>query len=241
MVNTVTAPVTTYADTGLNSGTTYWYKITAYDNGNNESAKTGAVSATPVDLPPAAPVGLSASPGSKQISLSWTANIESDVTGYMIYRSASQNGTYTMINTVNAPTTTYTNTGLSDGTTYWYKIKAYDAGSNESLLSAAVSATTSTIPAAPRNVEADDGPSQNAITISWSANTEPEVAYYDIYRSTSQNGTYNLIKTVSKNENKTSYQDGNLNDDNTYWYYIIARTSTNVKSNPSSKVSQEPK
>lgn len=94
---------------------------------------------------PAPPSGLSGSASSaSEIALSWTDN-SSNETGFKIERKTGAGGTYSEIATVSANVTTYTNTGLSEATTYYYQVRAYNAAGNSSYSSEA-SATT---PAAP--------------------------------------------------------------------------------------------
>jgi len=94
---------------------------------------------------PSTPTGLSATAvSSSQINLSW--NAVSGATGYDIYRSTSAGGTFTRLGSEptisGGSTTSYSDTGLSAGTTYYYKVSALNA-SGESAASSAVSATTS--------------------------------------------------------------------------------------------------
>src|SRR3989344_745725 len=93
---------------------------------------------------PSTPTGLSANAvSSSQINLSWAQS--ADATGYDIYRDTSSSGSFPRIGgepTVSSgDTTAYANTGLSAGTTYYYKIAALNA-SGESAASNAVSAKT---------------------------------------------------------------------------------------------------
>ncbi|MBI5043343.1 MAG: fibronectin type III domain-containing protein [Nitrospirae bacterium] len=70
----------------------------------------------------------------------WTDN--STETGFRIERSGSSGGPYSEIATVGANVTTYSNTGLSSSTTYYYRVRAYNANGN-SASSSVASATTS--------------------------------------------------------------------------------------------------
>jgi hypothetical protein len=86
--------------------------------------------------PPAAPTGLTATAGVQQVSLAWTAS--SGATSYNVKRSTTHGGPYT---TVNSPSgTSYTDPGLTAGTTYYYVVSAVNAG-GESANSSEVSAT----------------------------------------------------------------------------------------------------
>ncbi|MGB0515152.1 MAG: fibronectin type III domain-containing protein, partial [Wenzhouxiangellaceae bacterium] len=99
--------------------------------------------APPADDPPAAPTGLTASAGNKKVDLVWNANGESDLASYRIYRSQQSGGGYALIATVSATSTSFSNTGLRNGRTYYYVIGAVDAAGQESPTSAEVSATPS--------------------------------------------------------------------------------------------------
>jgi fibronectin type 3 domain-containing protein len=89
-------------------------------------------------LPAAAPTGLVTTGATvSSISLSWNAS--SGAAGYRVYRSSSLTGTYTQVETTSG--TTYTNTGLTATTTYYYKVSAYNSA-GESAQSGYVYATT---------------------------------------------------------------------------------------------------
>jgi endo-1,4-beta-xylanase len=93
--------------------------------------------------PPPAPTGLTATAGNGQVTLSW--NAASGATGYIVKRSTTSGGPYTVIAN-NLTGTSFTNTALSNGTTYFYVASAINA-SGESTNSAQVSATPQGPPA----------------------------------------------------------------------------------------------
>src|SRR5204863_410809 len=132
-----TPTATSYSDTGLADATTYSYTVAARDAAGNVSANSAVVSATTADTtPPSTPTGVVATAaGATTINLSWTASTDNvGVTGYIVKR----NGTL-----VATPTaTSYSDTGLSDATTYSYTVAARDAAGNVSSDSAGASATT---------------------------------------------------------------------------------------------------
>ena len=81
---------------------------------------------------PAAPANLSATPRSEgQTTLSWEANPEGDLRAYLLYRS-TRSGSETLLDTLSAGTTTYRDENLSDGQSYFYRLKALDVAGNES-------------------------------------------------------------------------------------------------------------
>jgi predicted carbohydrate-binding protein with CBM5 and CBM33 domain len=87
---------------------------------------------------PLAPTGLAAIAGDGQVQLSWTA--ASGATGYNVKRSTTNGGPYANVNTSPVSSTSFTNTGLTNGTAYFYVVTAVNA-SGESPVSTQASAT----------------------------------------------------------------------------------------------------
>lgn len=87
---------------------------------------------------PAAPSGLSATPGSNSITLSWAANSEPDLGGYRIIRDGVQ---VASVGTV----TSYVDSNLTPGSTYSYVVRAVDTSNNISANSATVTATLAAV------------------------------------------------------------------------------------------------
>jgi hypothetical protein len=117
--------VTAYSDMGLSPGTTYYYRVRAY-NGTGDSGYSPAAGATTPNPPPAAPSGLSATKiSSSQIHLNWADNSNNE-TGFRIERKLGAGGAYAEIATVGANVTSYANTALAGGTVYYYRVRAYN-------------------------------------------------------------------------------------------------------------------
>jgi chitin-binding protein len=83
---------------------------------------------------PVAPTALAATPGNAQVALTW--NAANGATSYNVKRSATSGGPYANV-TTGVTTTSYTNTGLTNGTTYYYVVTAVNA-SGESPISTQV-------------------------------------------------------------------------------------------------------
>src|SRR2546422_238625 len=153
---------TTYSNTGLSPSTTYSYRVSAINSvGTSSPSNTAsATTSAPAAAPPGSPTGLGATTvSSSQIDLSWTApanNGGSAITGYKIYRSSSS-GTEGYLTTL-GNVTSYNNTGLASGHTYFYKITAVNS-IGTSPQSNEASATTLAIPSAPQNLQATGGSS----------------------------------------------------------------------------------
>jgi hypothetical protein len=133
-----------YTDTGLTNGTKYYYVISAY-NSAGQSSNSSEVSVTPMAPagPPAAPANLQATAGNAQVMLTWSAS--ASATSYNVKRSTTSGGPYAILS---SPTVTnFTDTGLTNGTTYYYVVSA--------LNSAGESGNSAQASAAPVNAPAD--------------------------------------------------------------------------------------
>lgn len=114
---------TNYSSTGLNSATTYYYVVSAV-NGSGVSADSVEASAMTLAAPPPAPTGLTAILGANQVTLSWTASPAA--TSYNVKRATTSGGPYTTVAS-GVTSTNYTNTGLTNGVTYYYVVSASNA------------------------------------------------------------------------------------------------------------------
>jgi hypothetical protein len=123
LLTTTPGNVTSFDDTAVTNGTTYFYKVSAV-NGVGEGPQSNEVSATPpAPTVPGAP-SLAASAGTGVVHLSWAAppNGGSTIGNYKIYRGTSTS-TESLLTTV-ANVTSFEDTAVSNGTTYFYKVSA---------------------------------------------------------------------------------------------------------------------
>lgn len=125
-----------------------------------------------------------------------------------------------------ARTNSYSYAPTSDGT-YKFKIygKAGDSTSEANAVESADIAYITPLETPVITVESKD----SAVTIGYTIPTGADTL--DLYRSTSLNGTYEVIKTFTEG---TSYSDEGLTNEQPYYYYAVAKNSTtNNTSNPS--------
>jgi hypothetical protein len=237
---TSTTNTTTYTDNGLTNGTKYYYVVRAVDTASptpNESAASNEAFATPSTFALAAPTGLTATAGDQSVALEWTdtANAtNANLAGYNVYRSTTSGGPYnTKVNStlVAKGTTSFTDTGPTNGTTYFYVVRAVNTSGTESPDSNQASATptATTAPAAPRNVKATA--SKTRITLGWSDNREPDLAGYNVYRTTTSGSGYTKIN--GSLITKSSYRDEDVTSGTTY-YYVVRAQNTSGKESPDS-------
>jgi chitodextrinase len=133
-VQIATPAGTTLVDTGLAASTVYRYRVRALDaagNGSGYSTIATATTQAAADITaPSAPLNLTVTPGTTQMTLNWSASTDNvGVTGYLIERCQGAGCTsYVQIATVT--TTSYVNTGLLAGVPYGFRIRATDAANN---------------------------------------------------------------------------------------------------------------
>ena len=157
---------------------------------------------------PVVTFGHSASSGKPQ--LTWKP--VTGATAYEVYRSTSQSGTYSLLSTT--ASTSYVNTSAVAGTTYYYKVKAI-CGNGASAYSNIVSGQVQIVLDAPV-VTFGHSASSGKPQLTW--NAVAGATSYEVYRSTSQSGTYSLLGTTAA----TSYTNTGAVAGTTYYYKVKA-------------------
>lgn len=217
----------TFSHTGLLANTSYYYYVKATDLAENfspASATAGPYTTSTDTTPPAAPTGLTASSnGVASISLSWNPSTDNSgtIASYQIWRAT---GTNTCANPPVAPfaqvggsaVNSYTDNGLSPGTTYTYCVLALDvsnnrSGSSNSLATATILDTIA--PSQPTNIKAIAA-SETQVNLTWAPSIDNVgVTGYQITRNP---GPVVLTSLT------TSYSDSGLSPWTAYTYTIKA-------------------
>lgn len=217
--------VITYKNTGLPTGNKYYYKITAYIMDEGVPLESNRSSYTYATMTPSKPGSFKAArSGYNSIKLTWTKVSGAD--GYYIYRyNSSKKGYYLYKTITSGKTTSYTNTGLTTGKTYYYKIKAYAKGNNGTVSSSA-SSLKSAYPYLTKPTISKLTAGSKKITIKWNKITG--ATGYKIYRATSKNGKYACIKTIKSGKTVT-FTNKSLKKGKRYYYKVRAyRTVSGV-------------
>src|SRR5262245_49819083 len=211
---------TNFTNTQLVNGTTYFYVVSAV-NSAGESGNSNQASATPLGNPPPAPTGLTATPGNAQATLNW--NGSSGPAGYNVKRSPTNGGPYSTIATGVTPTS-FTNTGLTNGTTYFFVVSAVNsAGESGNSNQASVTPQLS-LPPAPTNLMASPGNAQ--VSLSWNASSG--ASSYNVKRSTTSGGPYT---TIGAGVTSTSFTNTGLTNGTTYFFVVSAVNSAGESGN----------
>ena len=206
----------------------YVFKATAYSYRGFQGNTAQVVAQWELGAPSTV-TGLAAKPGNGQILVSWDTSLAGDLDHYELYRGTSP-GTATLYQTTTD--TSYLDTGLTNGQTYYYQVRAVDKLGETSALSAETSATPvasadSKPPTAPDSVTAAiAGPNNPTIVVTWGAATDPPppspqsgVASYVIERAKSSTGPWAQIESNWAAGN-LSYPDANAGFSST-WYYRV--------------------
>jgi Fibronectin type III domain len=165
---------------------------------------------------PGAPTNLQATAGDQSVSLSWTAPSGSVVTSYNVYRGLTSN-TETLYKS-GITGTSYTDTGLSNGTAYFYKVTAANSVGEGGLSNEASATPALTAPGAPTGLQATGG--NNSVSLSWTGPSGSTVTGYDIYRGTSPG--LESPTPIATGVPTTSYADNSAVNGTTYYYRVIA-------------------
>jgi hypothetical protein len=167
---------------------------------------------------PPAPAGLTVTGGTGQLLLNWSAS--PGAYGYNVYRASTSGGTYTNIG-LWLTGTSYTNTGLSNGTAFYYQVTAVNPG-DESGNAGAVGGVT--LPAAPAGLIATGGLEQ--VVLQWNASTG--ASSYNVLSAVGSGGPY---FTNATGVTTTNYTNTGLASGATYYYKVAAFNASGASGN----------
>jgi len=118
---------TSYQDTGAENGTTYYYRVTAVDDADNQSNGSDEAKGTPF----APPSELTGTSGDSKIELNWGAAAGAE--SYSVYRdTSSMEGAQGEPLTTDLPNAAYTDTTAKNGTKYYYRVTSVNPENEES-------------------------------------------------------------------------------------------------------------
>ena len=198
---------TSFTDAGLEKGQRYFYKVTAY-NGSTKLGTSDSVGAYTKFSPPV----VTAVSDSK-LKVSWDS--VSKAVDYTVMRRESGAEDYEEIKTVTG--TSFTDTGLSANTKYYYWIKANCNVDGADIVAKSTSNGQYTLTKAPIINKTDDT-SQSEIFIGW--NSVDGASSYRVERRKSGDEKYITVKSSTT---ETSYTDSGLLTGERYYYRVYAK------------------
>jgi len=222
-----------FTDTGLAPLTRYVYRIQATNADGTSTFSTVASAITNPELP-AAPSDLTVSvTGSNRLALAWRDNSDNE-TSFVIQRSVA-GGAFTDFRTVGADITTFTDTTVSPGTTYAYRVRANNGSGRDSEYSNTAQGTprasSASLPAAPASLKASAG-STGQLKLTWKDLSRDETGFKVERRSGS--GSFTVVVTLKANVR--SFTDSKLAAKQAFTYRVFAYNAAG-ESAPSNEAS----
>ncbi|NDD63326.1 MAG: hypothetical protein EBZ36_05020, partial [Acidobacteria bacterium] len=223
LVATIASNTRSYSNIGLNSGTTYTFRVAALNEGGL-SAWSNEASAATEGFPPTAPTNLTATATSgSQINLSWT-DTSNNETGFRIQRRqipvSGSPGSWLTVATLNPNVTAFQSLNLIPGRTYAFRVTAFNSD-GDATSQEAQATTPQTVPAAPTELTAT-AVSGLQINLAWIDNSSSEDGFR-IMRKASLSGSFTELARVAADVR--SYQDRGLTSNTRYYYQVIAYNS----------------
>lgn len=159
----------TFTVTGLTNGTSYIFKVAA-TNAAGDSSYSSSSSAVTAYTTPGAPTSVTGTAGEGEVVLSWSApasNGGNSITDYVIKYSSDNGATWTTFSDGTSTSTSETVTGLTNGTSYVFRIAAVNAAGAGTNSTSSAAVVPRTVPDAPFSATATAANEQ--VTLSWSA------------------------------------------------------------------------
>ncbi|MGH9823765.1 MAG: fibronectin type III domain-containing protein, partial [Blastocatellia bacterium] len=194
---------TSFTDSGLINGTTYYYAIAPINVSGENPGSSAETFATPnavssTEAPAGAAANLTTTAGNGRVYLNWSP--VSNATAYDIFRNGTKVGSSAASN--------YSDFGLANGTPYFYQVRAVNAGQYGGFSSG--SSATPHVPSAPGGLTAKAGSGQ--IALNWTA----DGTSYAIYRGTRPGSETLLNSGLTGN----TFTDAGLTNGTPYFYKV---------------------
>ncbi|MEM2870588.1 MAG: fibronectin type III domain-containing protein [Thermoplasmata archaeon] len=223
---------TQFSVTGLLPSTNYYFRVRTWDTGGlfNDSNRVNATTAAQ-NLPPEAPVLYPPSNITESsMTLSWSRNNDSDFARYTLFMgngSGFEPSNESLIATIeNQSTTSYTASGLSSNTTYFFRLRVEDTGGLWNL-SGEVNGTTlpPNAPPSPVALQPPTDVTETSMRLEWSESPEPDFKQYELHASTTPN--FNItagtaVATIVERD-RTNWEVGRLLPETTYYFKVRVR------------------
>lgn len=217
---TETGSSTGFTSTGLVNGQTYYFQVSAR-NSAGEGPRSAEASATPTGGPtvPSAPRNLTYVPGLSNVTLNWEPPLSdggSMISGYSIYRGTVSGALILLAPIENL--TTYVDSGLLTGVTFYYQVSARNALGNGPR-TPEMTAMPLSKPSAPQDLSATAG--LGSVTLAWKAPASSggsTILNYMVYRGTAAGEESFLVMLDAA----SGYLDPALINGTRYYYQVSA-------------------
>ena len=203
---------TTYSATGsFNGSTTYYFRVRTDSSVAGYSLYSSIISVTTPAYPSQPTLSSATAQSDTSVVLAWTG--VPDATGYRVERSTNSGSTWTAVGTVADTVTTYNDTGLTEVTSYTYRVVATNAAGDSAP---SITKTVATLPAAPSDLTATVV-SGDQINLSWTNNSSAATAY--LFERSTDSSNWTLIGATGA-EATTYMAPGPFNASTTYYFQV---------------------
>ncbi|MBN1783140.1 T9SS type A sorting domain-containing protein [bacterium] len=168
--------------------------------------------------PPGPPQHFAVDAMTDTVRLEWSANYESDLAGYNVYRSRLEEGPFNKLNPDLLTGTHYTDADVFNDTTYYYTVTAVDTDDNESDYSDILKAIPTIRPDVPVDLSARND--LGSVKLIWNIPDETNIAGYNVYRSSSSGTDFRMINRSLVTDKE--YIDRPLPRSWTFYYVITS-------------------
>ncbi|MCI4405829.1 MAG: fibronectin type III domain-containing protein [Sulfuricurvum sp.] len=225
---------THFVDTDLKPGSEYQYRFSAITaNGTESVASETMLVAT---QPMIAPVSFFQAVGNmpRSAKLLWRPHPNGKINGYIIERQDATDQKWNVIATITGRLNAeYIDRDLKDAQVYHYRIKATTFDKLTTEASEVSKVITKPLPPEIRNITStNDLP--RAITLKWDPSTISDLSHYNIYRSSTPNGSFDYHAKLET----TTFTDNITEDGKFYFYKITAVDKDGLESLQSSVATQ---
>jgi uncharacterized delta-60 repeat protein len=155
-----------------------------------------------------------------QVSLTWSHTGTTE-TGFAVERSTGNNSSYQVIATLPANSTTYSDTGLTPYTTYYYRVRAFNTAGYSAYTNEVSPTTTETTPR-PGNFQLIVS-NTSEVKLTWTDNASNETGFA-IERSSGSPANFSVIENTAPNV--TAFSDHSVAANTTFYYRIRATGET---------------
>ena len=217
---------THYMDKALLPNTQYSYRFTSVGKENSES--NGSQMVTITTLPMIAQVSYFQSIGNmpRSAKLIWRPHPNARINGYAIDRSDARGVEWKEIKSIQGRLNAeYIDTDLSDGATYYYRVRAITFDNLSTPPSEVVKVVTKLLPPEIKNLTATTNV-PNLITLRWDASPLQDLNHYNIYRSTTKEGHYEYYVKL----HGTTWNDKTTKDGESFYYQVTAVDNDGLES-----------
>lgn len=216
---------------GLGDGARYFYRLRAYDASEHVAAAASEIVTASTAARPAAPSEVRAySQLPRRIGIAWRASDEPHVRGYVIERSPSASGPFTVVGEVDGRfRTTFVDRALGDLRIFYYRVVAVSAVGSEGVPSEPVRALTKAEPLPPAGLQVSGRAGTHELR--WEPNAERDVARYRVQRKLGGEGFEDLASVEAPR-----FSDTSAPADEHVSYRVIAVDADGLESVPSASV-----